>query len=462
MYSMFTSTIAAISTPHGKGGIAVIRVSGDEAIQICEKFVYPISKKNLSSLPSNCAVPVNIMYENGILLDTGIVSVFRSPKSFTGEDTVEISCHGGIVVTQEVLSRALACGAVMAGPGEFTRRAFSSGKISLSQAEAIGNIIDAKSSGSIILSNRNAQGQLSKYTDKIYNEVKSVLSEVYAETDFPDEGLSSMSKEEMRERVEIIVHELESLISTYETGKAVVEGIPTGICGKPNTGKSTLLNLLCREDRAIVTDIAGTTRDVITESVVCGNVTLNISDTAGIRETADEVESEGVRRSLKQMEKSDLLICVFESVFFDKNDEIILRKAKEMQNQGATVLIVINKIDLNDNPDETHFKDFSNIIKISTKNDSYYGTISEAINKLYMCEQLSDISSPVLTNARQKANAEKALNSAKSALTALNESSIDVAGTELEGVMTSLGELDGRQVGIEIVDDIFSRFCVGK
>lgn len=462
MYSMFTSTIAAISTPHGKGGIAVIRVSGDEAIQICEKFVYPISKNNLSSLPSNCAVPVNIMYKNGILLDTGIVSVFRSPRSFTGEDTVEISCHGGIVVTQEVLSRALACGAVMAGPGEFTRRAFSSGKITLSQAEAIGNIIDAKSSGSIILSNRNAQGQLSKYTDKIYNEAKNVLSEVYAETDFPDEGLSSMSKEEMRERVEIIVHELESLISTYETGKAVVEGIPTVICGKPNTGKSTLLNLLCREDRAIVTDIAGTTRDVITESVVCGNVTLNISDTAGIRETADEVESEGVRRSLKQMEKSDLLICVFESVSYDENDEIILRKAMEMQNQGATVLIVINKIDLNDNPDETHFKDFSNIIKISTKNDSYYGTISEAINKLYMCEQLSDISTPVLTNARQKANAEKALNSAKGALTALNESSIDVAGTELEGVMTSLGELDGRQVGIEIVDDIFSRFCVGK
>ena len=320
----------------------------------------------------------------------------------------------------------------------------------------------AKSAGSIILSNRNAQGQLSKYTDKIYNEAKNVLSEVYAETDFPDEGLSSMSKEEMRERVEIIVHELESLISTYETGKAVVEGIPTVICGKPNTGKSTLLNLLCREDRAIVTDIAGTTRDVITESVVCGNVTLNISDTAGIRETADEVESEGVRRSLKQMEKSDLLICVFESVSYDENDEIIMRKAKEMQNQGATVLIVINKIDLNDNPDETHFKDFSNIIKISTKNDSYYGTISEAINKLYMCEQLSDISSPVLTNARQKANAEKALNSAKGALTALKESSIDVAGTELEGVMTSLGELDGRQVGIEIVDDIFSRFCVGK
>jgi tRNA modification GTPase len=234
------------------------------------------------------------------------------------------------------------------------------------------------------------------------------------------------------------------------------------ICGKPNTGKSTLLNLLCREDRAIVTDKAGTTRDIITESVICGNVTLNISDTAGIRNTLDEIESEGVRRSIVQMEKSDLLICVFESVSFDENDKLILKKAKEMQSKGAVVLIVINKTDLNPNPDTNKFKDFKNIIKISTKNDSHYGTICEEINRLYMCEQLSDISYPVLTNLRQKTNAEKALDFAKSAFKALDESSIDVAGTELEGVMTSLGELDGRQVGIEIVDDIFSRFCVGK
>ena len=462
MYSMFSSTIAAISTPHGKGGIAVIRVSGDEAFSVCEKFVFPVNGKPLSSISSNSAVPVNITYEDGVLLDTGIASVFRSPKSYTGEDTVEISCHGGIVVTKEVLTRALVCGAVMAGPGEFTRRAFSSGKISLSQAEAIGNIIDAKSSSSIILSNRNAQGQLSRFTDKIYNDTKEVLSEVYAETDFPDEGLSSMSKEEMKERISSIQKELESLLSTYQTGKAIVEGVPTVICGKPNTGKSTLLNLLCREDRAIVTDKAGTTRDVITESVVCGDVTLNISDTAGIRNTSDEIESEGVKRSLKQMENSDLLICVFDSNSFDSDDELIIQKAKEMMNKGSTVLIVLNKTDLNPNPDESKFKGFKNIVKMSTKNDSHYGKICETINKLFLDEQLSDISHPVLTNARQKANTEKALESTKSALKALDESTIDVAGTELEGVMTSLGELDGRQVGIEIVDDIFSRFCVGK
>ena len=258
MYSMFSSSIAAISTPKGSGGIAVIRISGKDSLAIADRFVIPSGKKSVSDMEANTALPCRVTDENGNVIDTAVVTVLRAPKSFTGEDTVEISCHGGIIVSGDVLSRALECGAAPAGPGEFTRRAFSAGKLSLSQAEAIGEVISAKSRAALRLSRSNVDGRLAKGIDETYTDIKTALSAVYAETDFPDEGLSPVSPDEMRRAIVNVKAKLEALKNSYKAGHAVVEGIQTVLCGKPNTGKSTLLNLLCEAERAIVTDIAGT------------------------------------------------------------------------------------------------------------------------------------------------------------------------------------------------------------
>lgn len=313
MYSMFSSSIAAISTPKGSGGIAVIRISGKDSLAIADRFVRLYGKKAVSEMEANTALPCRITDENGDTVDTAVVTVFRGPKSFTGEDTVEISCHGGIIVSGDVLGRALECGAVPAGPGEFTRRAFSAGKLSLSQAEAIGEVISAKSRAALRLSRANADGRLAKGIDEIYGDIKTALSAVYAETDFPDEGLSPVSPEEMKETIISVMKKLGALKSSYKAGHAVVEGIQTVLCGKPNTGKSTLLNLLCEEERAIVTDVAGTTRDIITEQVTCGDATLLISDTAGIRDTNDKIEAVGVDRALEKLGGAELIISVFDA-----------------------------------------------------------------------------------------------------------------------------------------------------
>lgn len=344
MYSMFSSSIAAISTPKGSGGIAVIRISGDDSLSIADKFVKLYGNRMVSGMNANTALPCRITDDDGTVIDTAVVTVFRAPKSFTGENTVEISCHGGIIISGEVLSRAIECGAIPAGPGEFTRRAFSAGKLSLSQAEAIGEIISAKSHAALRLSRANVDGRLATGIKEIYDDMKTALSAVYAETDFPDEGLSPVSPEDMKAAIINVKDKLTSLRDSYKTGHAVVEGIGTVLCGKPNTGKSTLLNLLCGKERAIVTDIAGTTRDIITEQVVCGNATLLISDTAGIRETDDKIEAVGVDRALEKLGSCELIIAVFDvSKPFDDNDERVISAVRKNHSLGAATICVLNK-----------------------------------------------------------------------------------------------------------------------
>ena len=244
MYSIFGSTIAAISTARGKGGIAVIRISGDDAITICEKFIFPKRKKALSEIRHGSVCLADVKDEDGTLLDESVVTVFHAPHSYTGENTVEISCHGGILLTESILMRALSCGAVQAGPGEFTRRAFSAGKLSLSQAEAVIGMIDAETKATLALSRINLDGAIRRKTDAIYETLKTVVSGVYATIDFPDEDLSSLSDDEVRNGIISAIHALEALRRSYKTGHAVCEGVRTVIFGKPNTGKSTILNLL--------------------------------------------------------------------------------------------------------------------------------------------------------------------------------------------------------------------------
>ena len=464
MYSMFSSSIAAISTPKGSGGIAVIRISGKDSIAIADRFVRLYGKKTVSEMEANTVLPCRVTDENGDVIDTAVVTVFRAPRSFTGEDTVEISCHGGIIVSGDVLGRALECGAVPAGPGEFTRRAFSAGKLSLSQAEAIGEVISAKSRAALRLSRANVDGKLAKGIDEIYGDIKTALSAVYAETDFPDEGLSPVSPEEMREAIISVMKKLDALKSSYKAGHAVVEGIQTVLCGKPNTGKSTLLNLLCEEERAIVTDVAGTTRDIITEQVTCGDATLLISDTAGIRDTNDKIEAVGVDRALEKLGGAELIISVFDaSKPFDGDDRRVISAVEKQHDCGAVAVAVLNKSDLGTAVSEKDFgAAFDKVVVLSAKDKACRDIIAGAINDLFISGSIGDGENAIITNARQYAKVCQAYENVSDALSVLDVLGTEIAGTELESAMGALGELDGRRVGIEIVDDIFSKFCVGK
>lgn len=469
MYSMFGSTIAAISTPRGKGGVAVIRISGEEAFSICENFVFPKSKKKLGDIRHASVCLSDITDEDGDLLDEALVSVFHAPHSYTGENTVEISCHGGVLLTEAILTRALSCGAVQAGPGEFTRRAFSAGKLSLSQAEAVIGMIDAQTKASLSLSRLNLGGAVRRKTDTIYENLRNIVSSVYAVIDFPDEDLSSLSEEEVRAGIENAISALEKLRRSYKTGHAVCEGVRTVIFGKPNTGKSTILNLLAEKERAIVTDVAGTTRDVISETVAAGNVTLRLSDTAGVHGTDDLVESIGVQRSLEALEEAELILAVFDlSHGLDSEDEEILSHVEKRASFGVPVIAICNKSDLFES--EKVQADIQKIermlgskpILLSAKNENSREPLVSLIEHIFESSDVSAADNAVITNARQFAAVNEALSHAQSALFSLDYLGEDTACAELELAMGKLGELDGRQVTIDIVDSIFHRFCVGK
>ena len=469
MYSMFGSTIAAISTPRGKGGIAVIRISGDEAIDICEKFIFPKSGKKLSDIRHGSVCLADVKDEDGSLLDESVITVFRAPRSYTGENTVEISCHGGILLTESILMRTLSCGAVQAGPGEFTRRAFSAGKLSLSQAEAVIGMIDAETKAALSLSRINLDGAIRRKTDAIYDTLKTVVSGVYATIDFPDEDLSSLSDDDVQNGIISAMDALERLRRSYKTGHAVCEGIRTVIFGKPNTGKSTILNLLAEKERAIVTDIAGTTRDIISETVAAGNVTLRLSDTAGVHGTSDFVESIGVQKSIEALEEAELILAVFDlSQGLDSEDEEILKHVENRAALGIPVIAICNKSDLFDS--EKTEADISRIAKtlgtdpilLCAKNETSRDALVSRIETTFESSDFSTVDNAVITNARQFAAVTEALSHVKSALETLEFLGADTACSELELAMGSLGELDGRQVTIDVVDSIFHRFCVGK
>ena len=461
MYTMFSDTIAAISTPHGKGGVAVIRISGDKAIEIAKKFIFPKSKKNLDDIKANTVFLADVKNAEGKLLDESLITIFRAPRSYTGEDVIEISCHGGILLTQNILSAAFSAGAVQAGPGEFTRRAFSAGKLSLTEAESVIGMIDAKTNAALTLAQRGISGALKKKTEKIYTDITSVIGNIYAIIDFPDEDLERMTRMEMESSMDSIIAELSYLKDSYRTGHAVCEGIPTVICGKPNTGKSTILNLLAQNERAIVTDVAGTTRDVISETVVCGSALLRLSDTAGIHESADIVEQIGIDRSKKEIENSELILAVFDtSRPFDEEDNEVLALVKEAEERGKTVLIVLNKSDKDKYFGEEKFEGLD-IISLSAKNDDRKA-LADKIEGIFISGDIENSNSEILTNARQYASVCECLTSVVSAKYALDLYGDDIAGTELERAASAISELDGREVSVDVVDHIFHKFCVGK
>ena len=467
---MHGNVIAAISTPPGKGGVAVIRMSGNGSFEIAKRVFQPISGKNISDYPARTQIYGYIIY-NEERIDDGMLTRFPAPHSYTGEDTVEISCHGGILITRCVLEALFAAGATPAEPGEFTRRAFIGGKLSLSEAEAIGTLLEATSREQIRLSASPARKKLNEAVESVRSSLISLMSSIYARIDYPDEDLGEFTDEQTLDGLTKIRSELECLIDTYKTGRAINEGISAVICGKPNVGKSTLYNLLAGEDAAIVTEIAGTTRDILERTVSLGRVTLRLTDTAGVRsdEGVDKVERIGICRSKDRIEASELILAVFDlSRGFDEADRELI---DEISRAGGYKLCILNKADITDGknpPFDTSLLPkglFGETVSISADRDSS-GTIeslTSIINRLFTDEKISCGHDAIVSSARQHA----ALLRARSFIdTAIDAYSVglpaDAASSDIEMAIGAISELDGRAVSDTVVSDIFTKFCVGK
>ena len=460
-------TIAARSTPHGKGGVAVIRISGTEAIGIAERVFRPKSGKLLRDLAPNLTVYGDIYMPNvgerALNIDDGMAVCFHAPRSFTGEDTVEISCHGGILITGQVLTAILSAGARQAEAGEFTRRAFINGKLTLSEAEALGALLEAQTQGQLLLSRNGMSGILSGELRILYDSLCEIVTSVYAKIDFPDEDLADLSPDEILDRLTAIQTKLDRLCATYSTGRAVCEGIRTVICGRTNAGKSSLYNQLVGREAAIVTDIAGTTRDLLEETVTVGHVMLRLCDTAGLRESDDPVERIGITRAREQMERAECILAVFDrSVPLTEEDISLLG---QLRAAAVPVLILLNKCDLTAAWNSAVLEGFppENILTVSTAEDRGLDALRTRLEEMFLDGTLDLRSDAIVANARQYAALSRAAEHISDALAAAEAAfSEDVSCVDLELAMAALAEVDGRAVTEDIVSQIFSHFCVGK
>ncbi|MBQ7160956.1 MAG: tRNA uridine-5-carboxymethylaminomethyl(34) synthesis GTPase MnmE [Clostridia bacterium] len=451
-----SDVISAVSTPFGRGGIAVVRISGDGAFAVADKFFKRAGGKTVSEMDGRTVAYGEIFFR-GERIDDGCATVFRAPRSFTGEDTVEISCHGGVLVTADVYAASLEAGARPAEAGEFTRRAFVNGRLSLSEAEAVIDLIDAESEDAVKLASGGAAGALGRETEAIREKLIALISAAYVQIDYPDEDLSGLDDRGAADGIDGIIRDIDALLATYRAGHAVMRGIDTVICGSPNVGKSSLLNLLLGRDRAIVAPVAGTTRDTIEEKCAVGRVTLNLCDTAGIRESDDEVEMLGIGRTREKLENCELTIAVFDSsrpLSADDNALISLL-------DPAKTVIVLNKCDL-PAACPRGIPGFDRLVRLSCVTGEGADRLKEVIEGMYIDGDI-DYSRATVTNARQKAALDRARSLAASAASSLAAgATADVAGMDLELAAAALGEVDGRSVSEQVVDGIFSRFCVGK
>ena len=451
-------TIAAVSTPPGKGGVALLRISGPCALSVAAACFRP---RNGPAPTPRRAVWGDILYE-GEPIDDGMLTLFPAPHSYTGEDTAEITCHGGVLLTQQVLEGLLLAGARLAEPGEFTRRAFVSGRLSLSEAEAIGGLLEAKSDEQLRLFRKGARDRLSLALEEIHQGLLSLLSALYAKIDYPEEDLAEFTTEEILDATECILEKVRKLLATYPTGRAIAEGIPTVLCGKANVGKSSLYNLLCGRDAAIVTEYAGTTRDILEATVPCGRVLLRLSDTAGIREnTEDPVEKIGIQRSGEAMAGAELLLAVFDlSSPAEEEDLALLSRLNAL---GGVKIALCNKSDLPKQFDTGLLEGkFHKILSLSAK-EGDLAPLQAAVEALFTDGALSAGEDPILSSARQCAalkNGMLFLENAKKALQ--NGIEFDASASDMELALSALAECDGRKASEEIVDRIFSSFCVGK
>ena len=454
-------TVTAVSTPPGKGGVAVIRVSGENALAVAEKCFVPKNGKPLSANPPRRAVYGNILLD-GEIVDDGLLLYFPAPNSYTGEDVVELSCHGGPLLTGMVLEATLKAGAIPAPPGEFTRRAYLAGKLSLSDAEAVGLAIDAVTRAQVRLSAEDSRDRLSDAVGSIHDRLLTLLSSLYASIDYPEEDLADLSREQVSEGVFAILTDLSSLGKTYRTGRAIREGVPAAIAGKPNVGKSAIFNRLLGRDAAIVTEIPGTTRDVLEYPLPVGRALLRLADTAGLRETDDPVESIGVERARKTVGGAEVLLLALDtSRPLEKEDRELLSLAKDFS--GAAVLL-LNKSDLASAWDKADLPTGSPAaFAVSAMTGAGFDKVTDYLEKALTDENLSLGSDAIVATARQSAAIDAATKDLSACLDALKTGvPVDAAASLAEAALASLSEVDGRTVTGEIVDEIFSHFCVGK
>ena len=452
-----SDTIAAIATPQQPSAIGILRLSGPDTRAVLEQVFRAKNGQSAAEQIPRAMVLGDLLDSEGRLLDNVLCVYFPGPDSYTGEDCAELHCHGSPVVLNEGLRALFAAGARQARGGEFTQRAFLNGRMDLIQAEAVIDLIDAETAEAA----RNAVGQvsgsLSRLVDNIYNDIMGVVSRFYAVVDYPDEDIEEHTRQEVLDTLDRAKTDLTALAATFSRGQLLKAGVPTVILGKPNAGKSSLLNALLGYDRAIVTDVAGTTRDTVEETVRLGNVLLRLIDTAGIRDTGDAIERQGVARSRAAAAQAALALLVLDgSAPLDEEDEAAMAVAETV----AKVLAVVNKADLPQKLD-TGALDFQRVIPLSAKTGEGLDRLTDAIAALYPAG--SERQGHLLTNARQADAVSRALAAVESAQAALRSGMTpDAVLTDAEAALSALGELNGKSVREDLVSTIFSRFCVGK
>lgn len=453
--------ICAVSTPLAEGGISVIRISGDNAVSIGAKVFKPLSCKSVENMAGYTCAYGKIVDKNGREVDDGVLTVFRAPKSYTGENVCEISCHGGIYVTKKVLRLCIEQGAKLAQRGEFTKRAFLNGKLSLTQAEGVMETISAQGEYTLNSANLTKEGRLFRLISDMSRKFVTILGELAAWVDYPEEDLPEISEDNLRESLKNALAGLDKIIADHDSGMILKNGVDTVIAGKPNVGKSTLMNMLLGYDRSIVTNVAGTTRDVIEESAKLGELILKLSDTAGIHETDDEVEKIGVDIAKKKLKNAMLIIEVFDiSRELDEEDLELLEYVKRL---GKKVIIVLNKSDLENVVERSQLEKYSDyVIEISAKLDEGREELQKATEKLLGIGGY-DADSTIFANERQISCAERARKYLAMALESLDMGeTLDAVTVMIDNGANALLELTGEKATEAVVDEVFSKFCVGK
>lgn len=451
-------TIASISTPLAVGGIAIIRVSGEAAIEIADKVFRSVSGQTISSKKGYTAL-FGELWSDGKRLDSSVATLFRAPKSYTGEDVVELSCHGGVYNAKEVLRAVIEAGARPALPGEFTKRAFLNGKLSLTQAEAVVEMLNSSNRQALNTAREQMGGSLYRKIAWVKESLLKIAGHLSAWVDYPEEDIDELEAGELTKALEQAKAVLSELVKSYDKAATIRDGIHTVIVGKPNVGKSTLMNLLSGEQKSIVTDIAGTTRDVVEQTVDLGEVTLRLADTAGIRDTQDRVEQFGVELAKDKLKSAALLLVVFDgSTPLDQEDIELLNVI-----QGRPAVGIINKNDLKMVIDKNILSDyFSELVELSAQDDSSKELLINAILRQTLCYSL-DPSQGIIANERQLAAAKESIAAIIEAAEAAEcGMTLDAVNVSIEAAIEALMQLSGEAVNEEIVNEVFSHFCVGK
>lgn len=451
--------IAAISTPQGVGGCALVRITGKDAIVVADRFFKNFRKVLPSDMQGYTSTYGDIIDIDGNKVDSVVLTVFREPYSYTGENTVEISCHGGLFVSREVLRSCLDYGCTPAGPGEFTKIAFLNGKMTLNQAESVLDIIDAGSKAELKIANILRSGRTSEYVEKIREQLVDILGRLSVWADYPDDDVPEIDHNGLLDELHILYDEMLHAYKTYDYGKKIKHGIPTAIAGRPNVGKSTLFNLLVGEKRSIVTDIAGTTRDVVEEHVQIGDISLKLWDTAGIRETSDAVEKIGVEIAYNKLDEAQLILLLLDSSAPLEISDELAEKLKD-----KTVIALLNKSDLaNSDVNKEEIKKITNhIISISAKEKTGIDELESLLKELYFDNEITP-QNGWIANERQRDCLSSAINCVENAIKETEKGEfLDIITVILDDALDYLLKLTGEKVTDSVVDEVFSKFCVGK